>query len=58
MKENNVNLEMYLKMKTKVIKFCEGCLYGVGYGFMIAMGLLIICSISFAFYNLFLELFS
>ena len=49
---------MYLEMRSKVLKFCEGCLYGMGYGFMIAMGLLIIGSISFAFYNLFLELFS
>ena len=45
-------------MRNKVLRICENCVYGLGYGLMVAMGLLIVCSISFAFYNLFLELFS
>ena len=45
-------------MRSRLYRVCESCLYGLGYGFMIAMGLLIVCSISFAFYNLFLEIFS
>ena len=45
-------------MKSKLLRFCEGCLYSMGYGFMIAMGLIIVYGVSFAFYNLFIQLFS
>ena len=45
-------------MRNKVLRFCEGCLYGMGYGFMIAMGLITVYCISFAFWHLITDLFS
>jgi hypothetical protein len=45
-------------MRNKVLRICQSCIYGLGWTFMFVMGSLIVCSIGFAFYQLFLGLLS
>ena len=49
---------MYLKirMRNRVIRVCQSCLYFMGHAFMFAMGSLILGSIIFAFWQLILKL--
>jgi|TARA_R110000787_G_scaffold91176_1_gene192399 hypothetical protein len=43
---------MYLKMRSKIIRFCEGCARGIGWTIMYGMAALVFTAIGFAFYQL------
>ena len=47
-----------MRIRKGVLRFCENCIYGIGWTFMGGLCCLIIGAIGFAFYQLFLELFS
>ena len=45
-------------MRNKVLRFCEGCIYGLGWSVMAGLCGLIVWAIGFAFYQLFVQLLS
>ena len=45
-------------MRNKVLRFCENCIWTVGWTFMAGLCCLIVWAIGFAFYQLFVDLFS
>lgn len=44
-------------MRNKVLRICENCIWVIGHALMIGMGTMIMLSIGFAFYQLFLQMF-
>ena len=46
-----------MRTRTMVRKFCEGCIKGIAYGFMVGMGLIKVYGVSFAFWHLITDAF-
>ena len=47
-----------MRSRNRVLRFCENCIYGLGWSFMAGLCGLIMWAIGFAFYQLFLDLLS
>jgi hypothetical protein len=47
---------MYLKMKTKLLRVCERCLFVLGWTIMYGMAAFVLGAVCFAFWHLFTDM--